>query len=77
MNMVFIGRSTLVRLRPLKSLSFVCLSICLKIGLLVFSDIAHDDSWPWNFVTDEARFLKKKKKIWRHEFGPNGPKLKS
>ena len=42
----------------------VCPSVCpslsfLKIGYL---------------VTDEARFLKKKKKNWRPEFGPNGPK---
>ena len=31
----------------------------LKIGPLVFSDIVHDDSWPWYLVTDRARFLKK------------------
>ena len=30
----------------------------LKIGLLVFSDIVHDDSWPWYLVTDRERFLK-------------------
>ena len=35
----------------------ICLSICLslsflKIGSLVFSDIVHDDSWPWYLVTD-------------------------
>ena len=56
---------TLVRLsvrpsvRP--SLSF------LKIGLLLFSDIVHDDSWPWYLATDGAKFLRKK--IWRPEFG--------
>ena len=47
---------TLVRLSVcpsvLPSLSF------LKIGSLVFSDIVHDDSWPWYLVA--ARFLKKK-----------------
>ena len=76
--MRFFGRSTLVdsvlrnhsrpSVRP--SLSF------LKIGSSVFSNIVHDDSWPWYIVTDEARFLKKK-------FGPkfgskgsrSGPKL--
>ena len=60
---------TLVGQRPVKSLSFVCLSVCLsfrlslsflKIGSLVFSGIVHDDSWPWYLVTEEARFLKKK-----------------
>ena len=34
----------------------------LKIGWLVFSDIVHEDSWPWYLVTDEARFKKKKLK---------------
>ena len=76
--MRFFGRSTLVdsvlrnhsrpSVRP--SLSF------LKIESSVFSNIVHDDSWPWYIVTDEARFLKKK-------FGPkfgskgsrSGPKL--
>ena len=47
----------------------VCLSVCLsvrtslnflKIGSLIFSDIVHDDNWPWYLVTDEAIFLKKK-----------------
>ena len=69
-NLFFFGRSTLLdsvlwnhshpsvrlsvspSLRP--SLSF------LKIGSLVFSDIVHDDSWPWYLVTDKARFLKNK-----------------
>ena len=68
-------------------ITLVCLSVCpsvrpsvhpslsfLKIGSLVFSDIVRDDSWPWYLVTDEARFLKKKK-IWRPKFGPNGSKL--
>ena len=42
---------------------FVCPSLSfLKIGSFVFSDIVHDDSWPWYVRTDEARFLKKKKK---------------
>ena len=40
----------------------------LKIGSLVFSDILHDDSWPWYIVADKARFLKKNKEsaawIW-------------
>ena len=42
------GRSTLVRQRPMKSLSSVrlCLSLnFLKIESLVFFDIVHDDSW--------------------------------
>ena len=25
-----------------------------------FSDVTHDDSWPWYLVTDEARWKKKK-----------------
>ena len=45
----------------------------LKIGLLVFSDIVHQDSWPWYLVTDKARFLKKK--IWRSKLVSNVPKL--
>ena len=61
---VVFGRSTLVGY-------YVRLSVCpsvraslsfLKIGSLVFSDIVHDDSWPWHLVTDGAWFLKKKKK---------------
>ena len=51
----FIGRSTLVGQHPMKSLSSVCPPlIFLKIGSLVFSDIVHNDSWPWYLVTDEA-----------------------
>ena len=43
----------------------VCLSArpslnFLRIGLLIFPDTAHYDSWPWYLVTDEAIFLKKK-----------------
>ena len=38
-----------VRLFVRLSLSF------LKIRSLVFSDIVHDDSWPWYLVTEEAR----------------------
>ena len=73
MNTIFpldVGRSTLVGHRPMKSLLSVrpsvrCTSVCpslsfLKIGPLDFSDIVHDDSWPWYLVTDEAWFLKKK-----------------
>ena len=52
---------TSVRLSVYPSLSF------LKIGLLVFSDTVHDDNWPRYLVTEEARFLKRKKKIR----GPN------
>ena len=66
-----IERSTLVGQRPIKSLVrlSVCLFVCpsvhlsltfLKLGPLVFSDIVHDDNWPWYVKTDEARFLKKK-----------------
>ena len=43
---------TLVHLSVCPSLSF------RKIGSLVFSDIVHDDSWPWHIVTDRPRFLK-------------------
>ena len=49
----------------------VCLSArpslnFLRIGLLIFPDTAHYDSWPWYLVTDEAIFLKKKNdgSIW-------------
>ena len=44
----------------------------LKIGLLVFCDYLHDDSWPWYVVTDQAKFLKKN---LQPDFGPKGPKL--
>ena len=72
------GRLTLVGQRPIK-ITLVHLSVrpsvlpplsFLKIGLLVFSDNEHDDSWPcwsWYLVTSEARFLKKTKlaaRIW-------------
>ena len=49
---------------PIKSLSLVSLSVCpsicplltfIKIGSLFFSDFVHDDSWPWDLVTEEAR----------------------
>ena len=43
----------------------------LKIGWLVFSDIVHEDSWPWYLVTDGARF---KKKNWSPKCGSNGPR---
>ena len=32
----------------------------IKIGLSVFSDIVHDESWLENLVTDEATVLQKK-----------------
>ena len=59
-----VGCSTLVGQRPMKSHSSVCLSVCpslsfVKIGSLVFSDIVHDDNWPWYLVTDGIRFKKK------------------
>ena len=72
------GCSTLVIQRPMKSLSSVCLSfrtyVCHQFFqdwiISFFSDIVHDDSWPWYLVTDEARFLKKS------FAGPNlGPSL--
>ena len=62
--------STLIGQSPIKSLSSFCLSVhlsvrpslnFLKIGSSAFSDIVHDDSWPWYPVTDRAKFLKKKK----------------
>ena len=69
--------STLVGQRPIKSLLFVCPSVrlslsFLKFGSLVFSDIAHDDSWPWFLVSDGARFLGKKKKKIDPNFGQMG-----
>ena len=53
----------LVRQHPIKSLSSDCLSVplslrFLKIESLIFSDIVHDDSWPWYLVTDGARLMK-------------------
>ena len=40
----------------LSILPFVRLSLTfLKIGLLDFPDIVHDDSWPWYLVIYEAR----------------------
>ena len=55
-------------------INLVCLPVrqlllFLKTGSLVFSDIVHDDSWPWYLVTDEGRFLKKRN--WRPKFRPN------
>ena len=60
----------------MKSLSSVCLSVCLSIRpsvtkfsqdcIIAFTVIVHDDSWPGYLVIDEARFLKKKKN-WRPE----------
>ena len=46
----------------------------LKIGSLVFSDILHDDSWPWYLVTDETRFLGKKNKFAARIWVKIGPK---
>ena len=54
----------------MESLLSVCPPVCpsihlslsfLKIGLVGFSDIAHDYNCPWHLVIDWARFLKKKK----------------
>ena len=51
----FVGCSTLIGQRPMKSLLSICPSVCpsvcpslsfLKIGSLVFSNSVHDDSWP-------------------------------
>ena len=47
--LIYVGRSTLVGQRPMKSLSSVCPSVrpslsFLKIGSLVSFDILHDDS---------------------------------
>ena len=33
----------------------------LILNQLIFSDIVHDDSWPWYLVKDGTRLLKKKK----------------
>ena len=60
----FIGRSTLVGQRPMKTLSSVNPSVrpslsFLKIGSLVFFDIVHHDSWPWLTEPDfREKFLK-------------------
>ena len=43
----------------------------LKIGLSVFYDIVHDDSWPWYLGTEGARFFGKKK-IGGPNFGQIG-----
>ena len=62
----------------------VCLSICQSARLSInkffqdwiisfFSDIVHDDSWPWYLVTDEAIFLNKT--FWWLKFWSNRPKL--
>ena len=64
---MLIHLSVHLSLRP-----FVRLSLTfLKIGLLGFPDIVHDDSWPWYLVTYKARLLEKK---MVDEFGPNGCK---
>ena len=69
MSFFVLGCSTLDSVCPTKSLLSVSLSLCLsfclsqsflEIGLLVFSDIVHDDTWPWYLVTDKAKYLKKK-----------------
>ena len=63
------GHSMFVGQHPMESLLSVCPPVCpsihsslsfLKIGLVGFSDIAHDYNYPWHLVTDWARFLKKK-----------------
>ena len=61
----------------MKSLSSVYSSVrpslsFLKIGSLVFSDIAHDDNLPWYLVTGEPRFLKKR--FWRPKLRAHGSK---
>ena len=60
---------TLVRLSICPSVSF------LKIGSLVFSDIVHDDSWPWYLVIDGALDFWKKKKKWRLKFRQKWAKI--
>ena len=67
-----VGFSALVEQHPMKSLSSVfppvCPAVCpsvwpslnfLTIGSLIFSDIIHDNIWPWNLMNDEARLKKK------------------
>ena len=78
---LYFGCSTLVRQRPMKSLmsSLPALSIhsslsFLKIGSLIFSDIVHDDGWPWYLVTERAAL---KKKNWLPKFGSYLQKLAS
>ena len=78
--LLLVAETTMAKQKQHSCLS-VCLSACLsvrpslnflKIGSLVFYNIAHGDSWAWYLLTDEATFLKKKK--WRPEFGRNVPK---
>ena len=70
------GRSALVKQLSMKSFSSLCASVLnfAKTGSLVFSNIVHNDSWPWYLATDEARLKKKKNgglEAFRHffEFG--------
>ena len=53
-------RSTLVGVLW-NQLSCVCQSVrpSVRPSLRVFSDIVHDDTWPWYLVIDKATFLKK------------------
>ena len=73
---LFFGCWTLVWQHPMKSLSSLCPSVCLfvhpslnflNIGSLVFSNIVHDNSWPWYLVTGGDFW----KKIWWPKFGLN------
>ena len=67
----YFGRSKFGGERPMKSLLSIFLSVCLsvfpsvrhflKIGLLVFSEMIHDDSWPWYLLTEGTRFFFLKK----------------
>ena len=51
-SLLSVSPSACLFVRP--SLNFV------KIGLLVFSDIVHYDSWSWHLVTEGARILENK-----------------
>ena len=58
LNFCFIGCSTLVGQRPMKSPSSVCLFVCLSIH--PSASFSRLDHWLTMVVTDEVRFLKKK-----------------
>ena len=69
------------RIAPMKLLSpsvFPSDTKFYQNWIISFCDIVHDDSWLWYLVTEEARFLKKKKKlvarIWT-KWAKSGPKL--
>ena len=69
----------------LSILPVVCPSVHLSVRpsitnfsqdwIITFSDIVHDDSWPWYLVVDKARFLKRKTGQNWAKRAKSGPKL--